>query len=237
MKIIEDKYQGVTIDNTDLPRTTAAFSQALTTLMTQLSNKKLLWIKLSTDDAKFIPVLTEMGFQFHHCIDNQLMLVKKLIVNPIVPNAMNFNTGVGAIVQHEGKLLVIKDRFSIGFKLPGGHIDPHETIEAAMIREVYEETGVTVTFESIINIGHFLTGQFGEQNLYFVCTANVVDAHINIIDADEILEAKWIDINEFLACEEVNVYNKTVVEAVVTGQHAQLTSTPLPLSRPGEVFL
>ena len=237
MKIIEDKYQGVTIDNSDLPRTTAAFSQALTTLITQLSDKKLLWIKLSTHDAKFIPLLTEMGFQFHHCIENQVMLVKKLIPNPIVPNAMNFNTGVGAIVQNEGKLLVIKDRFSIGFKLPGGHIDPNETIEAAMKREVYEETGVSVTFESIVNIGHFLTGQFGEQNLYFVCTANPVTTEINILDADEIVEAKWIDINEFLACKEVNLYNKTIVEAVVTGQHAQLTATPIKLSRPSEVFL
>ena len=62
MKIIEDKYQGVTIDNSDLPRTTAAFSQALTTLITQLSDKKLLWIKLSTHDAKIYPSFNGNGF-------------------------------------------------------------------------------------------------------------------------------------------------------------------------------
>ena len=237
MKIIEDKYQGVTIDNTALPESEVEFQQALNKLINELVNKKLLWIKLPPEQAKFIPILTELDFQFHHCIENTVMLVKKLIANPIVPNAMNYNVGVGAIVQDGNRLLVIKDRFSLGYKLPGGHIDPHEKIENALVREVYEETGVKVTFESIVNIGHFLVGQFGEQNLYFVCTAKNITTDINIFDSSEIIDAKWIDINEFLACDDVYAYNKTIVNAVVNGEHAQLKLNTVKLSRPGEVFL
>lgn len=237
MKIIEDRYQDVTIDNTALPESIIEFQQALKKLLNELTDKKLLWIKLPPLQAKFIPILAELDFQFHHCIENHVMLVKKLIANPIVPNAMNFNTGVGAVVLNEGKLLVIKDRFSIGYKLPGGHIDPHETIEKALVREVYEETGVKVTFESIINIGHFLKGQFGEQNLYIVCTAKNISTDINIHDSSEIVDAKWIDVAEFLACDDVYPYNKIVVKAVVNGEYSQLKPNPLKLSKPGEVFL
>ena len=238
MKIIEDRYQGVTIDNTALPESVSEFQQALNKLLNELTNKKLLWIKLPPSQGKFIPTLTELDFQFHHCIKNHVMLVKKLISDPIVPNAMNFNVGVGAVVQdNKGRLLVIKDRFSIGYKLPGGHIDPHETIENALIREVYEETGVKVSFESIINIGHFLIGQFGEQNIYMVCTAKHITTEINIHDSSEIVDAKWIDVSEFLACDDVYPYNKMVVNAVVNDEHAQLKLNPLKLSKPGEVFL
>lgn len=237
MKIIEDRYDGVTIDIDGLTADLKAFKEELINLITELKNKKLLWIKVPAKSSQLIPILTELDFEFHHCIDNKVMLVKKLITDPIVPNAKNFNAGVGAVVLDEGKLLVIKDRFSQGYKLPGGHVDPKETLPNALIREVFEETGVKVTFQSVINIGHFLVGQFGEQNLYFACIAKHITKEINIYDTSEIIDAKWIDVKEFLNCNDVNVYNKAVVSAVVSNTHSELTLTPLQLTVPGEVFL
>ena len=122
-----------------------------------------------------------MVFNF---IENHVMLVKKLISDLIVPITMNFNVGLGAVVQdNEGRLLVIKDRFSFGYKLHGGHIVLHETIENALTREVYKETCLKVSFESFINIGHFLIVQFTEKNLYMACTANHITTKINIHDS------------------------------------------------------
>ena len=46
MKIIEDRYQGVTIDNTALPESVSEFQQALNKLLNELTNKKLLGINL-----------------------------------------------------------------------------------------------------------------------------------------------------------------------------------------------
>jgi 8-oxo-dGTP diphosphatase len=145
--------------------------------------------------------------------------------------------GVGAVVQDGERLLVIKDRFSKGYKLPGGHIDPNETIESALVREVFEETGVVVEFESVINIGHFLTGQFGEQNIYFVCIAKNITTEVNIYDSSEIIDARWIDTSEFLNSNEVNAYNKEVVNAVVNNIHSKLTLNPTKIKARGEVFL
>jgi len=237
MKIIEDKYAGVIIDSDALASNCEQFKARLIELINTLQNKKLLWMNIPCEHAQFIPILTELGFEFHHCAGNSLMLVKKLICDPIIPNAKNFNVGVGAIVLDGDNLLVIKDRFFKGYKLPGGHVDPGERVEKALIREVLEETGVHVTFDSLINVSHFIAGQFGEQNIYFACTAKPLSKAINIYDASEILEARWINITEFLNNEDVNDFNKKVVSAVVNNQYSRLTLTPVDIPVPHEVFL
>jgi len=237
MKIIEDKYAGVTIDSEALTNNGEQFKARLSALIGALKGKKLLWMNIPCEHAKFIPILTELGFEFHHCAGNSLMLVKKLICDPIIPNAKNFNVGVGAIVLDGDNLLVIKDRFFKGYKLPGGHVDPDERIEKALIREVLEETGVHVAFDALINTSHFIAGQFGEQNIYFVCTAKPLSKAINIHDASEILEARWINITAFLNCEDVNDFNKKVVSHVVNNRHSRLTLNPVDIAVPHEVFL
>lgn len=237
MQFIEDKYDGVIIDENTLPNELNLFTEQLHTLLKQLKNKKLIWIKVPHHLATFIPTLTKLDFNFHHCAGNSVMLVKKLIDDPIIPNPKNYNVGVGAVVFNDNKLLVIKDRFKPGYKFPGGHIDPDETIEQALKREVLEETGVRVNFQSLVNIGHFLRGQFAEQHLYFICIATALSEKVNIHDAAEIIEAKWIEVDEFLNDELVNPYNKTVIQTIINNQHAQLKHHDVKLRSRGEILL
>jgi 8-oxo-dGTP diphosphatase len=62
-------------------------------------------------------------------------------------------TSTAIIPFNEGKILLIK-RNTLPFKgywaLPGGRMDPGETIEQTVVREVKEETGLTVTILSKI---------------------------------------------------------------------------------------
>ncbi|MEU4341788.1 NUDIX domain-containing protein [Nocardia sp. NPDC023852] len=68
---------------------------------------------------------------------------------------------VGAVVEHKGTVLLLqrpKDDFMGGiFELPSGKVEPGETLDAALIREVAEETGLNVT-----GLGEFL-GSFDYQ--------------------------------------------------------------------------
>ena len=55
-------------------------------------------------------------------------------------------TSVGAVVEREGSLLMLHRKvFPQGLALPAGHINPGETPEEALMREVKEESGITVT--------------------------------------------------------------------------------------------
>jgi 8-oxo-dGTP diphosphatase len=56
---------------------------------------------------------------------------------------------VGAVVQHDGKILLLQrpdDDFMGGiWELPSGKVDPGESLDVTLIREVSEETGLAVT--------------------------------------------------------------------------------------------
>jgi len=49
---------------------------------------------------------------------------------------------VAAIIEHEGRFLLIEEETSEGVKLnqPAGHLDPYESLEQAVVREALEET-------------------------------------------------------------------------------------------------
>jgi len=218
LSITEDKYNGITIDGSSLTYDIDLFKKALLEIIAQNKTKNLLWIKIPICNSNFIPLLTSYDFVFHHCNEKDITLVKRISINPIIPTAKNHTLGVGAVVIKDNQLLVIKDKFQKGFKLPGGHIDDRENITTALKREVLEETGIKIQFENITSIGHFSPSQFGESNLYIVCKAKAVSYEINIQDADEILEAKWINLEEFFIDEEILSYNKALVKSAIVNK-------------------
>jgi ADP-ribose pyrophosphatase YjhB (NUDIX family) len=52
--------------------------------------------------------------------------------------------GVGGILVRDGRVLVNRAFYRNRFTIPGGFVDAGEPIEAALVREFAEETGVTV---------------------------------------------------------------------------------------------
>ncbi|WP_368029002.1 NUDIX domain-containing protein [Arcobacter sp. s6] len=213
---ILDPYNGITIDSQFLPKTKEEFELNLDFLIqTVIHKRNLIWIYIDIKKSDFIPIATKKGFFFHSCDEDYILLVKRVKENAIIPTAANHTLGVGAVVINDkNEILVIKEKVSnIGYKLPGGHIDNGEMISTALEREVLEETGVIVEFESIISLGHFYPHQFHKSNLYILCIANPKTSKINIQDTEEIIDAKWIDVNKYLEDDEVLAYSKAVVFA------------------------
>lgn len=88
-----------------------------------------------------------------------------------------------------------------------------------------------------MNLGHFTKGQFEESNLYVVCTAKALTKEITIYDSSEIIEAKWISVEDFLNLKDTNNYNKDVVKATIENKELKLTDQPIKLKvSGGEVF-
>ena len=65
---------------------------------------------------------------------------------------------VGAVIKDRGnRLLLIKRGHEPGaglWSLPGGRIEPGETDQQALVREVREETGLAVTAGPLVGAGH-----------------------------------------------------------------------------------
>lgn len=84
---------------------------------------------------------------------------------------------VGAVIQHDGKVLLLQrpaDDFMGGiFELPSGKVEPGETLDTALIREVKEETGLD-TAEICEFLGSFdYRSGSGKKSRQFNFTVNV----------------------------------------------------------------
>ena len=66
-----------------------------------------------------------------------------------------YNVGVGGAVVKDGRLLLVRRASRRGrgnWQVPGGFIEPDETVEEAVIREVQEEAGVTAKVHGVLGL-------------------------------------------------------------------------------------
>ncbi len=112
---------------------------------------------------------------------------------------------VGAIITkiENGKtniLLALRNTepYKNYWSLPGGHIDPYETVEHAVIREVKEEVGLELQPQFLFYFDEIIP----EKNVHAVVNVFGGDTSGNIKLAEgEILDARWVTVAEALKME------------------------------------
>ncbi len=110
---------------------------------------------------------------------------------------------VGAIITKqdagtESILLALRNTepYKNYWSLPGGHIDPYETVKQAVIREVKEEVGLDIEPEFLFYFDEIIP----EREIHAV--VQVFHARANgqvAVSPDEILAARWVSIDEALS--------------------------------------
>ena len=220
-----DIFNGVTVPPDSLPADPGLFRSTLAEAIQhwRQAGHRLVWLDIPAQRAALIPEAVALGFSFHHTAGDTLTLTLPLEEGAFVPPAATHYVGVGGMVLSEDdELLVVQEKRHIqtrpGFyKLPGGLLDQGETIAQAAEREVWEETGVRAAFDCLVGyFAHQLTWQFGKSALYHVCRLKPLSREITI-DEQEIAEARWMPVEEFMALETTHAFNKNLVQMVRKG--------------------
>ena len=99
-------------------------------------------------------------------------------------------TNMCMVTDEKGKVLVQnrKDPNWPGIVFPGGHVDPKETFVDSVIREVWEETGITVKNPKLCGVKQFHTRE-GERYIVFFFKATEFEGTLQSSDEGE---AMWI---------------------------------------------
>ncbi len=223
---VVNPYQGCYIGPEQLPA--SLMPDNIATFTTTLANSilawqqdyRVIWLELPDSHAALIAPALGLGFSFHHCQSNRLMLVKKLQTDSYVPLAATHSVGVGGLVwSPAGEVLMVRELALPGqtpgyFKLPGGMVEPKEHLAMAVVREVFEETGVHATFQSVLGMRHHHRGQFGASNLYIVCQLQAQTTAV-IAAENEIAEVRWFAPDIYLNDDKASQYNKLLLIAAL----------------------
>jgi len=104
---------------------------------------------------------------------------------------------VGAVVVRDDCLLVIRRGHGPGageWSVPGGRVEAGETLHEAVVREMWEETGLEVVVERFLGWVERLGDDHHFVILDFV--VGLLDAEATAVAGDDAAEAAWVPLHE-----------------------------------------
>lgn len=135
-----------------------------------------------------------------------------------------FRVSVSALIFHEEQVLLAHRRDIDWWNLPGGAVDPTETPDEALRREVREETGLEVEVGQLVGVYSKPLKQ--EIVLSFRCT--ITGGTLNACDDDDIDKCYYFALDA-LPPNTLPKHRQRVMDALLKQEHAllrnQTTST------------
>ncbi len=139
-----------------------------------------------------------------------------------------YSVGVGGVVLFADKVLLVRAAAGVRageWAIPGGYVEPGETIEAAVRREILEETGAAAEPAGIIAVRHRVLP--GENSAYFVFLMRA-SGEATHPDGVEVDEARYFTLPEAQALAGLNALSRLLVVPVLEGKTTLLSFQPHP---------
>lgn len=151
---------------------------------------------------------------------------------------MSYHIRVSArgIVIHNNKILLNKFGNGEYYNIPGGGVEPGETVKQAVVREIFEESGLNVTVGDLIyileyepNKCNFIYGEVPHISLVFRCFLNGTDEttkpsvpDINPNNKEITSEPKWIEISNLKDINYLPYIHEKLMEYIKTNSFSPL---------------
>ncbi|WP_251359973.1 NUDIX hydrolase [Kangiella sp. TOML190] len=113
---------------------------------------------------------------------------------------------VAAVIEgtgdNKGRFLMVEETASNGaivFNQPAGHLEENESLQQAIVREVFEETGLK--FKPTALVGTYLLNPATNNRYYlrFCFTGYIAGNHTTAPQDDDIIAAHWMSKEDILA--------------------------------------
>ncbi len=139
------------------------------------------------------------------------------MANSITDSAHCFRVSVSALIFDGERVLLAHRRDIDWWNLPGGALNPGETVDEALQREVYEETGLEVETGQLVGVYSKPLKQ--EVVLSFRC--RVVRGSLNAMEDEDIDMNRYFSIHE-LPINTLPKHRQRVMDALLNTEHALL---------------
>ena len=112
-------------------------------------------------------------------------------------------TNLCMVYDHAGNILVQdrKDPSWPGLCFPGGHVEPEESFVESVIREVWEETGLTIDNPRLCGTKQFQTRK-GERYVVFFYKTDRFSGELKSSDEGEVFWIPRTDLHKYTLCDD-----------------------------------
>ena len=114
--------------------------------------------------------------------------LKRVLVRAGTPH---YTVGAVCAVQHDEAVLLLSQPHRAGWSLPGGLLEAGETPAEAVVREVWEETGLSIDPGDQVAVGVHPDGQAVD-----VIFRVIVDQRPELVLSSEARRARWFAVEE-----------------------------------------
>lgn len=114
-------------------------------------------------------------------------------------------------------LLTQEQKYGSTWSIPGGRVEPGESLVAAAVREVLEETGVPVRIDGILRIEHAAADASARVRVLFTGTPMDDTPPKTTADAES-LGAAWLTIDEIRTRKLRGAELRALLESVEAGR-------------------
>jgi ADP-ribose pyrophosphatase YjhB (NUDIX family) len=146
-----------------------------------------------------------------------------------IPERYNngYNIGVGGAVVRDRQLLLVRRASRHGrgnWQLPGGFIEPDETIEQAVVREVEEEAGVAAEVVGVLGLRSRYDPDSG-NGVYVVLLLRPVSGEPKA-DGREVDQAGYFTLDQIRELNPLPPVNWEIAQRVLSSDRGLLVPKP-----------